>query len=112
MSPPRPAWGEKSRISAGVATSTTPSSVPWNRVSAAHTQPLGELGTARSVRRLSTVSPAMMVHTRPIRSVSPANQAPATPTKLPTAAVHKRKWNGMWSYDIRRITTDAPQPTR
>ena len=81
----RPTCGEKSRISAGVATRQMPSMVPTTKPSMLKTHLLVAAGRIHRVKMAVRSRPTTTRLARPYRSVSPANSEPNAPMRLPKA---------------------------
>src|SRR5579872_1256358 len=83
----RPTCGEKSRISAGVATRQMPSTMPTANVSTVNTYLSVAYGTMNSVNTPENSKPNTTRLALPYRSVIPANSEPNAPSRLPSASV-------------------------
>ena len=83
----RPTCGEKSRISAGVATRQMPSTMPTTKVSMVKAHLLVAAGRMKAVNTPVTSRPKTTRLARPSRSASPANSEPKAPIRFPKARV-------------------------
>ncbi len=84
MAEARPAWGLKSRTSAGVQTRTTPSTKPMAMRAMTKVHSLGMFGTAKSWMKATMPTPATTRLARPIRSPRWAMRAEMAPKAEPT----------------------------
>ena len=87
MAVARPTCGEKSRISAGVATRQTPSIRPSTKNSMPKAHLLVAAGMMNAVNTPVSSSPPTTRLARPQRSASPANSEPKAPTRFPKARI-------------------------
>ena len=87
MAVARPTCGEKSRISAGVATRQMPSTRPTTKVAMAKNHLLVAAGMTKATKTPVTSSPPTTRLARPSRSVSPASSEPNAPIRFPKARV-------------------------
>ncbi len=88
MAAPRRCWGEKSRTSAGVATSTIPSKNPTTATAAPKLHLVVVLGIPKHVTSPTIRSPTTTMLARPIRSATDAiSEATAPDTLLTTTTV-------------------------
>jgi len=85
MAVARPTWGEKSRISAGVATRQMPSTNPTMKISNVKAHLLVAAGRMNATKMPENSSPNTTRFARPYLSVRPANREPKAPTRLPKA---------------------------
>ncbi len=87
MAVARPTCGEKSRISAGVATRQTPSTAPTTKLSIVNSHLLVAAGKMNVTKMPENSSPNTTRFARPYLSVRPANSEPKAPIRLPNATV-------------------------
>ena len=87
MAVARPTCGEKSLISAGVATRQTPSTKPTTKPSMVKTHLSVAAGRIHSVKTPVNSRPNTTRLARPSRSVIPANSEPRAPMRAPNASV-------------------------
>ena len=87
MAVARPTWGEKSRISAGVATRQTPSMMPSTKNPMLNAHLLVTAGMMKAVNTPVSSSPPTTRLARPHRSASPANSEPKAPIRFPKARI-------------------------
>ena len=87
MAVARPTCGEKSRISAGVATRQIPSTKPTMKPKMVNSHLFVEAGMTKAVKTAVTTSPITTMLVRPSRSVSPAKSEPNAPIRFPIARV-------------------------
>ena len=109
MAVPRPSCGEKSRISAGVATRHMPSTKPTTKPSMVKVHLLVALGSAKVTTRPTASSPKTTRLARPNRSASPANSEPNAPIRAPKARVTTKNVKLMCR--LARISVDTEPPT-
>ena len=83
----RPTCGEKSRISAGVATRQMPSTRPTPKLAIPNAHRLVVAGRTKAVSTPVTSRPPTTRLARPSRSASPANSEPNAPIRFPTARI-------------------------
>ena len=86
MAEARPTCGEKSRISAGVATRHMPSTIPTTKVSMMNGHLLVAAGITKAVNTPVNSRPKTTMLLRPTRSVRPANSEPKAPRRFPKAS--------------------------
>jgi hypothetical protein len=86
MAVARPTCGEKSRISAGVATRQTPSTKPTTKVSMVNGHLFVAAGRMNATNTPLNSSPNTTRLARPSRSVIPANKEPNAPIRFPNAS--------------------------
>ena len=86
MAVARPTCGEKSLISAGVATRQTPSTNPTTKLSMVKDHLLVAAGRMNATNTPVNTSPNTTRLARPNRSVSPANSEPNAPIRFPNAS--------------------------
>ena len=87
MAVARPTCGEKSLISAGVATRQTPSTNPTTKPSMVNAHLFVAAGRMNATNTPVKNSPNTTRLARPNRSVSPANSEPNAPIRAPNASV-------------------------
>ena len=87
MAVARPTCGEKSRISAGVATRHMPSTNETTKLSMVKGHLLVAAGMMKATNTPENSSPNTTRLARPNRSVSPANSEPNAPIRAPNASV-------------------------
>ncbi len=87
MAVARPTCGEKSRISAGVATRQMPSTTPTTKPSMVKTHLLVAAGRTNATKMPVKSNPKTTRFALPYLSVRPANSEPNAPIKLPNASV-------------------------
>ena len=87
MAVARPTCGEKSRISAGVATRHMPSTNETTKLSMVKGHLLVAAGMMKATNTPENSSPNTTRLARPNRSVSPANSEPNAPIRAPNATV-------------------------
>ena len=104
----RPTWGEKSRISAGVATRQIPSTKPTMKPKTVNSHLLVEAGMMKATKTAVTPSPITTMLVRPNRSVSPAKRDPNAPIRLPKARVYTKKVKLICSFTRNRVDTEPP----
>ena len=83
----RPTCGEKSRISAGVATRQMPSTMATANVSMPNAHLLVAAGRMNPTKTAITSRPPTTRLARPQRSASPAASDPNAPSRLPNARI-------------------------
>ena len=109
MAVARPTCGEKSRISAGVATSAMPSTMPTMKLSTAKVHLLVAAGITYAVTMPLSSRPNTTRLVRPSRSASPANRDPNAPIRLPIAVITTK--NSKLTCRLTRIRVDTDPPT-
>ena len=87
MAVARPTWGEKSRMSAGVATRQIPSTKPTMKPKKVNSHLFVDAGMMKAVKTAVSPNPITTMLVRPRRSVRPANNEPNAPMTAPTASV-------------------------
>src|SRR4030088_1597999 len=108
MAVARPTWGEKSRISAGVATSAMPSITPTTKLSKVKAHLLVAAGRTYAVKIPVRSSPKTTTVVRPSRSASPANSDPKAPSRLPKASATTKNVKLMCRLTSSSVDTDPP----
>ena len=109
MAVARPTCGEKSLISAGVATRQTPSTKPTTQLSAVNVHLSVAAGMMNATKIAVKSRPNTTRLARPNRSVSPANSEPNAPTAAPNASVSTKNVKLMCR--LVRISVDTEPPT-
>ena len=102
---PRPTCGEKSRISAGVATRTMPSTRLRTANSTVYTVLFGAFGRPKAMISPVSSRPPTTRLARPQRSARPANSEANAPTALPITETNTKYVNVMWNSAMIWVAT-------
>ena len=104
----RPTCGEKSLISAGVATRQTPSMNPTTKLSMVNAHLFVAAGMTNATKTPVKSSPNTTRLARPNRSVSPANSEPNAPIRFPNASVITKNVKVMCRLVSSSVATEPP----
>ena len=108
MAVARPTCGEKSRISAGVATRQTPSTKLTTKVAMVNDHLLVMAGITKSVNTPVNNSPTTTMLARPSRSPRPAPSEPNAPIRAPKATVSAKNVKLMCRLTRYSVVTEPP----
>ena len=109
MAVARPTCGEKSLISAGVATRHMPSTKPTTKLSMVNVHLSVAAGMMNATNTAVNRSPKTTRLARPSRSVIPANSEPNAPISAPNASVSTKNVKVMCR--LLRMSVDTEPPT-
>ena len=104
----RPTCGEKSRISAGVATRQMPSTTPTTKPSIVKTHLFVAAGRMKATKMPVNSRPKTTRLARPSRSVSPANSDPNAPIRFPKARVSTKNVKLIFRLGKMNVETEPP----
>jgi len=108
MAVARPTCGEKSRISAGVATRQTPSTKLTTNPAMVNPHLLCWAGRTQTVNIPVNSSPNTTMLARPSRSPSPAPSEPNAPISAPKATVNEKNVKLMCRLTRNSVVTEPP----